>query len=79
VSTVYILNDLKLFYVCICIIICFIILASGEVDKFLQSNPNVLENYVMENVSREQLERWLIRKSKSNKTDSKNRNGQGLL
>lgn len=41
---------------------------------YLNANPKVLENYIMDSVSREQLEKWLIRKihaQESNENGSK--------
>lgn len=45
----------------------FYILVDVKIDDYLQNNPHKVEEYVIQNVSQDQLERWLIRKSKSSK------------
>ncbi len=37
-------------------------------DDFLNQNPDYLSDYVTNNVSVEQLERWLIRKTHNNRS-----------
>jgi hypothetical protein len=37
-------------------------------DDFLNQNPDYLSDYVINNVSVEQLERWLIRKTHNNRS-----------
>lgn len=49
-----------------------------EVVDFLNKNPKALENYIMESVSREQLERWLIRKIHAQKYDTSEKNREGM-
>jgi len=36
-----------------------------QVKEYLSANPQVLEEFVMADVSQEQLERWLIRKTQA--------------
>ena len=43
-----------------------------QVTAYLSSNPTFLENYVLENVDLETLERWVIRKAKTTQQDSGN-------
>ena len=45
----------------------FYISVDVKIDDYLQNNPHKVEEYVIQNVSQDQLERWLIRKSKSSK------------
>ena len=45
---------------------------------FLNKNPKALENYVMESVSREQLEKWLIRKIHAQKSDANEKNSERM-
>ena len=49
-----------------------------EVVDFLNKNPKALENYIMESVSREQLERLLIRKIHAQKSDTSEKNSEGM-
>ncbi|XP_054156064.1 probable 3',5'-cyclic phosphodiesterase pde-5 [Oppia nitens] len=37
-------------------------------DEFLNENPDYLDDYVLNNVSTDQIERWLIRKNRNKKT-----------
>ncbi|CAB3998313.1 cAMP and cAMP-inhibited cGMP 3, 5 -cyclic phosphodiesterase 10A-like [Paramuricea clavata] len=50
-----------------------------EVVDFLKQNPKALENYVMESISREQLEKWLIRKIHAQKSDTNEKNSEHAL
>ena len=36
-----------------------------RVKEYLLANPQVLEDFIMADISQEQLERWLIRKTQS--------------
>lgn len=49
-----------------------------EVLDFLKNNPKALENYVMESVSREQLEKWLIRKIHAQKSGKNDKNSERM-
>lgn len=46
------------------------IISKGDqiMDEFLNKNPDYLNEYVVKNVSTEQIERWLIRKTKNKKS-----------
>ncbi|CAG2169108.1 unnamed protein product [Oppiella nova] len=39
-----------------------------DMDEFLNDNPDYLSDYVLNNVSTEQIERWLIRKNRNKKS-----------
>ena len=41
------------------------VLSEMRVKEYLIANPRVLEDFIMVDVSQEQLERWLIRKTQS--------------
>ena len=41
-----------------------------QVTAYLSSNPTFLENYVLDKVDLETLERWVIRKAKTTQQDS---------
>lgn len=56
------------------IIVCYIIVDAG-MDNYLQNNPHKVEEYVIQNISQEQLERWLIRKTKLNKQKCRENSG----
>ena len=40
-----------------------------QISTYLEANPTFLENYVLEKVDLETLERWVIRKAKSTQKD----------
>ena len=40
-------------------------LSEMRVKEYLSANPRVLEDFIMADVSQEQLERWLIRKTQA--------------
>lgn len=45
---------------------CYVtVLSEMQVKEYLSANPQVLEEFVMADVSQEQLERWLIRKTQA--------------
>ena len=41
------------------------VLSELLVKEFLVANPGILEDFIMTDVSQEQLERWLIRKTQA--------------
>ena len=41
------------------------VLSDMRVKEYLIANPRVLEDFIMADISQEQLERWLIRKTQS--------------
>ena len=43
-----------------------------QVASYLGSNPDFLENYVINNVDLETVERWVIRKARSTQNGGKN-------
>lgn len=45
---------------------CYVaVLSEIRVKEYLSANPRVLEDLIMADVSQEQLERWLIRKTQA--------------
>ena len=55
------------------------ILVETEMDNYLHGNPQKVEEYVIQNVSQDQLERWLIRKTKSEKKIQRSSSGEGII
>lgn len=47
---------------CFCYVI---VLSEMRVKEYLSANPQVLEDFIMADISQEQLERWLIRKTQA--------------
>ena len=41
------------------------VLSEMRVREYLSANPQVLEDFIMADISQEQLERWLIRKTQA--------------
>ena len=48
-----------------------ILLISGQVASYLAANPEFLENYVLNNVDLDTLERWTIRRARNLRNQSK--------
>ena len=45
---------------------CYVaVLSEMRVKEYLSANPQVLEDFIMADISQEQLERWLIRKTQA--------------
>lgn len=45
---------------------CYVaVLSEMRVKEYLIANPQVLEDFIMADISQEQLERWLIRKTQA--------------